>query len=120
MNFLLKHKLLAATIVVIAAAIAWYFLSGSSSPEAVLMTEVPTVPAEAQQLIQSLAALRAVELDGAIFSNPAFRALRDFSTPITPEPVGRENPFAPLSTSEMGSSAAPRPAQVGVSSVSGE
>src|SRR3989344_696149 len=101
MDFILKHKLVAVGMVIVVAAGAWYFLSGSSDSGAVLSTEVPAVPPEAEELIRSLAALRAVTLDGAIFSNPSFQALRDFSTPITPEPVGRRNPFAPLSASEI-------------------
>lgn len=109
MEFLLKHKMVAAGFVVILAALAWYFLSGSTDREAVLTTEAPTIPAEAQQLILSLASLRAVTLDGAIFSSPSFKALRDFSKPITTEPVGRQNPFAPLSASEIASGASTQP-----------
>jgi len=105
MDFLLKHKLTAGGVVIVMAAAAWYFLGGSPESDSVLSVEAPTVPPQAQKLIQSLAVLSSVTLDGSIFSNPSFQALVDFSTPITVEPVGRVNPFLPLSASEMGSAA---------------
>src|SRR3989338_6324194 len=108
MDFLLKHKLTAAGLVLMIAVAAWYFLAGSSETDAVLSIETPTVPPQAQKLIQSLAVLSTVQLDGAIFSNPSFTTLVDFSLPITVEPVGRENPFSPLSAGEIGSSVSPQ------------
>jgi len=77
----------------------WYGLSNSREPEALLTTSTPGGAArtEDQQLVATLLALRAVTLESAIFDDPSFVSLRDFSTTIVPEPVGRENPFAPLS-----------------------
>ena len=97
MNWIMQHKIIAIVIVVTLATGAWYFLSGTSAPPSVLTTAPPsTAPAGAQDLVDSLLALRAVSLDGTILSSPSFQALQDFSTPITPEPAGRTNPFAPL------------------------
>lgn len=97
MDWILRHKIISLTIVFLVTGVAWYTLSGSSSDNAVLTSETESaVPADAQDLVNSLIALRAVSLDGEIFTNPAFQVLRDFTTPITPEPVGRPNPFAPL------------------------
>ncbi len=97
MDWILKHKIISIIIVVLIAGIAWYTLSGSSSDTAVLTSETSAVaPAGAQDLVDSLLALRAVTLDGTIFGNTAFQVLRDLTTPITAEPVGRANPFAPL------------------------
>ena len=97
MDFVLKHKLMAIVLIIALAGFGWLLLSGSSEQEAVLSAEAPGIPPEAQQLIQNLNQLSAVTLDGSIFTNPAFQALRDFSTPIVAEPIGRQNPFAPLS-----------------------
>ena len=44
--------------------------------------------------------LRAIRLDGQIFSDPAFQSLRDSSVDIVLEPIGRVNPFAPLTEPE--------------------
>lgn len=79
---------------------AWYALSGSSaSTPAITTTPVVGASTGDQTLIATLLQLRSVKLDGTVFTDPAFTALQDFSTPIVPEPVGRPNPFAPLQSS---------------------
>ena len=105
MDWLLKHKLSGIVIVIVLAGIAWYMLSGSSpSPDSVLTSEsAAQIPPEAQELVETLLTLRAVTLQGTIFSNPSFQVLKDFSTPIIPEPIGRPNPFAPLGVDIAGS-----------------
>ncbi len=100
MDWLIKHKLASFALVVVLAAVGWYMLSGTPEDESVLITEtVAQIPPEARELLDSLYALQAVGLQSPIFTNPSFRLLKDFSTPIVPEPVGRQNPFAPLSGS---------------------
>jgi hypothetical protein len=99
MSFLSQHKYLIVIAVVIVLGGAWYMLSGSSAPTLTsTSTDAGSSPAD-QQLVTNLLALRAVKLDGTIFSNPAFLSLKDFSTQIVSEPVGRADPFAPLSSS---------------------
>ena len=44
----------------------------------------------------TLTDLQSVSLDAPIFKNPAFITLQDFSRQIVPEPIGRHDPFAPL------------------------
>jgi len=112
MSWLLKHKIVAIGIIITIAAVFWYMLAGSQgASDAVLSAEAPAqVPPEAQELVETLLTLRAVTLQSAIFSSPAFHILRDFSTPIVPEPVGRPNPFAPLGVNKA-SSASSTPAR---------
>jgi len=99
MDWFIKHKLAAAAVVLVVTAVAWYMLSGSEEPNAVLVTETAQhIPPEAQDLLDSLRALQAVTLQSPVFSNPSFHLLKDFTTPIVPEPIGRSNPFAPLGT----------------------
>lgn len=101
LNFITQHKVLAALAVGFVALGLWFFLSGGGTPEStsLLTTEVVTDTSgtAAGTLIETLIELRSIQLNGAIFQDPAFLALHDFSTDITPEPVGRPNPFAPLS-----------------------
>ena len=98
MDWLIKHKLAALAIIIVLAGMTWYLLSDSSSPDAVLSSEGSSkIPPDAQQLVQTLSTLRGVSLSGTIFSNPSFAALQDFTKPVVPEPVGRENPFLPPS-----------------------
>jgi len=101
MDLLKKNKLAAGIVVVVLAGVAWYFLTGSSQDTTAILTasSAVTVPPEAQRLVVDLQSLHAITLSGDIFSNQSFQALRDFSTAIIPEAVGRPDPFAPLSAS---------------------
>ena len=49
-----------------------------------------------QIFITLLAALRSASFDLEFFAIPEFESLTDFSVELTPQPVGRRNPFAPL------------------------
>lgn len=97
MNFISQHKLSIIIVAVVLALGVWYGLSGTPTPSPTLITQSSSSGAD-QDLVSTLLALRAVKLEGTIFSDPAFVNLKDFSTQIIPEPVGRPNPFAPLSS----------------------
>ncbi|MEY4747222.1 MAG: hypothetical protein RLZZ416_271 [Candidatus Parcubacteria bacterium] len=101
MQSLLHNKILLIVIALLVAGGAWYGLSSSSAPEPALVTSAPSggvTSKSEQELVSTLLALRAVKLDGGIFGDPSFLSLKDFSTEIVQEPVGRPNPFAPLET----------------------
>ncbi|HEX9608746.1 MAG TPA: hypothetical protein VGA06_00865 [Candidatus Paceibacterota bacterium] len=100
MNFYRKYKnyiLGAVAITLLFIAYSIVFRGGDSGP-ILQVEEVDPETAVEQDLLVTLLQLRSVELNGRIFSNPAFHSLRDFSQPIAPQPVGRNNPFAPLGT----------------------
>lgn len=48
------------------------------------------------EIITALSQIKSLNLDNSIFSDPVFIQLKDKSQPIPKEPIGRENPFAPL------------------------
>jgi uncharacterized membrane protein AbrB (regulator of aidB expression) len=102
MLWIKQHKLLFVIIIVVLAALFWYGLSASTPAAPILSTDTvsgsPSAESSDQELVATLLALRAVTLSGTIFQDPAFTALADFSTAIVPEPVGRDNPFAPIAT----------------------
>ena len=68
-------------------------------------------PAVDSDVVTILLQLRAVSLSGTIFSDAAFTSLKDFGSQIVPEPVGRANPFAPLTAVASTSRSAPPPAK---------
>ena len=124
MEFLKHHTLIIIGAVVVLAIAVWWGLSSSSSAPAPVLTTgnpvpgtlqttavVPTAPAD-QDIVATLLTLRAVKLDGTIFADPAFMALRDFSTQIIPEPAGRPNPFAPIPKQTPTASPSPSPASL--------
>jgi len=109
----MQRKMLVLGIGIFAAVAIWYGLSQSSAPATTIVTSGPNgtsntpggivtagpVDKDTQQILEILLALRTVKLDDAIFSNTSFLSLKDFSTQIMPEPVGRPDPFAPLGSS---------------------
>jgi hypothetical protein len=100
-----RQTILIAVLVVAAALGASFFLSNRESPDSLITTEtIAGSSSTEKELVTTLLALRAVTLDGAIFNETSFLILSDSSSPILPEPVGRPNPFAPLSGSATSSS----------------
>lgn len=99
MNFFKQNQtaILVIVIIIIAFFAYTYFFTGNDESNAVLQTEqVSEVTPADQDLISLLLELKAITLDEAIFSDPTFRSLQDFSQELVNEPVGRVNPFAPL------------------------
>lgn len=86
------------TLIVLAILIVlggyWYF-SAQSGNQLPLTTDA-TVN-EAQAHFQALVSeLQPISFDTKIFSDVRFNALVDLATPVTPEPTGRIDPFAPV------------------------
>jgi hypothetical protein len=95
MDFILKHKLIVVVGIVALAGLVWWGLIGTT-PQAPLLDTQDTANSSDQDIVSTLLTLRAVNLNGTIFSDPVYQSLKDFGKQIVPEPVGRENPFAPL------------------------
>lgn len=116
MSFLAQHKLIVIVVALVVVVGAWYTLSSSGTPTAILTTDAPTgsvaVDSADQALVGSLLTLRTVSLSGDIFNDPGYRVLKDFSTTIVPEPVGRQNPFQPLTAPASSSPSASRQVQI--------
>jgi hypothetical protein len=95
MDFILKNKLLVGVGIVILAGLIWWGLIGTAAPAPLLDTQGISNESD-QDIVTTLLTLRAVNLSGTIFSDPVYLSLKDFGKDIVPEPVGRDNPFAPL------------------------
>lgn len=96
-----KNKILLIVFVAVALLFAWFTLSGGSNtaPSRVLTTASSSSRvAVDQDILRLLLDMRSISLDGSVFNTPAFVLLRDFGREIVPEPVGRENPFAPTNS----------------------
>ncbi len=87
-----------------------YFTGGSSD---VLTSSAATTTPASADILASLSNLQQVTLDPSIFSDPVFVSLVDFGIAIPPQPVGRSDPFAPLTgAGASGSNAGVAPAVV--------
>lgn len=100
MEFIKKYKNIVLSVVIIAIAAAGYtILFGKDGAGTALLTSQRSdadVIGVGEDVLDLLRQLRLIELDGTIFEDPAFQSLEDFSQELIPEPVGRDNPFAPI------------------------
>jgi hypothetical protein len=46
--------------------------------------------------LATLERIQLISLDGSLFTSELFASLRDLTVEVSPQPVGRDNPFAPL------------------------
>lgn len=97
-----KNKIILVVVALLFVGFVWYGMSGveetpslleSNSFEGAVGSEVT---AQERATLDTLFQLRSIQLLGNIFNDPAFQALRDYRIEIVAEPVGRKNPFAPL------------------------
>ncbi len=93
--------------------VLYYFLSPMLFPDAPPAdTLVATSPEHSEveavtvDLLTLLLSLKTLEIDTSIFSDDRFKSLTDFSVEVTPQPIGRANPFLPISG--VSNSAAPQ------------
>lgn len=95
---LFKNKIVILVLVgVVLAGVVWYSFMRDTGAAPLLKTEDLTqANGVDSDVVAILLQLRAVSLAGTIFTDPVFRSLQDFGSEIVPEPVGRQNPFAPL------------------------
>lgn len=109
MNMLGKYGniIIGAIVVVAAFFIYTYFFTSPATPALSATSAQSATAVSDQDLIVLLSTLHTIKLDDSIFSDPTFQSLTDFSTALVPEPVGRTDPFSPLSGS------ASAPAQTG-------
>lgn len=96
MEIIKKNKLILSILAVAIAATVWYIMSDKGGSSVLTTQQVRTTGGQ-QELVDTLLQLRSIQLSGNILADPAFATLRDFGTPLISEPVGRSNPFAPLS-----------------------
>ena len=85
--------LILATLIVAAGAY-WYFFAGKGNEPP--LTAGPAVSQAQLEFQTLLGELQPISFNTSIFLDPRFMALVDLTTPITPETVGRLDPFAPV------------------------
>lgn len=78
----------------IAAAAYWYFFTGTGNePPLSIIAENNEAQARFEALVSQL---QPITFKTEIFSDSRFVALIDLATPVTPETIGRLDPFAPV------------------------
>lgn len=98
MDFLRKHKTSIGVLIIVVLLFIGYGAFFGGGDEEVLVSESATAAPVGGDLILILGRLQSLSLEASVFENPLFRSLVDFGIELSPEPVGRPNPFAPLGT----------------------
>ncbi|MEK7510750.1 MAG: hypothetical protein AAB582_00740 [Patescibacteria group bacterium] len=80
--------------IVVIAAIA-YTLMNDGTDETITVSDPATTESEAN-FITLASELDSIAFDASVLSDPRFTSLVNINTAITPEPVGRSNPFSPI------------------------
>lgn len=102
MNFIRQYQTAIAFIIIVMVLFGGYqYFFATGTERVVTATDAPGAGVD-QDLIALLFELRAIRLDDAIFSDPLFHSLQDFGQELVAEPIGRQNPFAPLGGSSAG------------------
>ena len=96
-TFIKQNKVLTVIVAVFVFGVVYYavFVSKGTTPllstnSAALGSQTP----QSQQMLIVLANLRTIQLNQAVFVDPTYLSLNDFGVLISPESVGRRNPFA--------------------------
>lgn len=97
MSPLLKNLLIALGF----AVLLWVAYRFFFSEEEVLLSPehdaaIVAASGESQKLLRSIRQLRAIELEAGLFEDARFRTLVDHRLELSDEPVGRQNPLAPI------------------------
>ncbi len=92
------NVLIAVVILIAVIGAGYFYATRDRAAEDLLLESSFDNGAVDGDLLSALGKLRTITLDEAIFQNPVFMSLSDFSTTIEPQPSGRQNPFAPLSS----------------------
>lgn len=48
------------------------------------------------EILDLLSKIQGLRIDTTLFADPAYRSLSDYTQQVAPQPVGRDNPFAPI------------------------
>lgn len=92
--------------VVLLGALGFGYLGrdgGNANTDQIIKSDT-TASQVGADVLSALNQLKVLNLDGSIFTDPAYKSLRDFSRPIQSQPVGRENPFLPINAKSTSTS----------------
>jgi hypothetical protein len=104
-----KLKKIITTLILIALLFVAYVVFVKEDPTTpdLVSNSAGSISGDAQvlgnQISQALLRIEQIKLDQSIFESELYKRLVDRSEPISEEPIGRPNPFAPLGTTGIDS-----------------
>lgn len=102
----LSKVLIGVVVLVLVFFVFNYFKNTADTDTGSLIVQGETKETvDAKYILNLLNKMNQVSLNDSIFVNQAFMRLEDNSVALFPQPISRENPFAPINSSEINSSA---------------
>ena len=94
-------------ILILGGAFVLYsaFIKNPDSTDLLQVQNVSSGDVLGSDIIKAINQINSLQLDRGVFDDPIFKTLIDRSEVLTPQPKGRENPFAPFGTTGTGASA---------------
>jgi len=80
--------------IILIAFLGYYLYTQNNNSQLMNGTIDNQVALETSLFLERLIILQGISLDDSLFSNSRFQSLVDFSEPIIPQPIGRDNPFS--------------------------
>lgn len=97
MTSLIKNGLTLGGLLLLAGLGYYMFvLQDDSNVELAGEADLNEARIASEQFLRELNAIQNFDLGDDLFTDPRFRSFVDFTTPVPEQPVGRENPFAPV------------------------
>jgi hypothetical protein len=96
-----KNQILTLVIVVIIGFVVFTYFKNSSndnSSSTIVAEQRVAEFAGAREILSLLNKMSNVKLDDSIFNDSSFNSLRDTTVVLVPQPINRNNPFAPIGT----------------------
>lgn len=97
MTSIVKNGLTLLGLIVV--AVLGYYLYTLQSDENIELagdSDISEARVAGERFLRELNTIKNFELSDELFRDPRFRSFVDFTTPVPEQPVGRENPFAPV------------------------
>ncbi len=92
-----KKNILISLVVMLGCFFAYQYWGEAATSSSQLIS-TGNVSEVGDETLQLLSELKTLVLDEDIFTDKVFQNLEDFSMELQPQPVGRNNPFAPVGT----------------------
>lgn len=97
MNIFKRYKTILIVIALIIIGFVVYSMFFSGEDDVALLEQTPVGGgATGGEILALLDTLRGIDFNTGVLDSTLFRSLVDFGVELTPEPVGRPNPFAPV------------------------
>ena len=95
-----RNLIISLAILAVVGSAGYFYITRDRVSDSDLLVGIPVeeVATVDGDLLSALSDLRTLQLDDSIFSDPKFLSFQNFSTTIQPQPAGRQNPFAPLTS----------------------